>query len=119
MVVHWASWVLTILFLKLSTWVESLYRNSTVDMSWSSTVLTIIGSISEQGKIPMWLCTLASWVLTVLFLKLSTWVESLYRNSTVDTSWSSTVLTTIGSISKQDKISHFLYIDVLSILMFH
>ncbi|PSN29963.1 Ionotropic receptor 75y [Blattella germanica] len=56
----------------------------------------------EPFSFAVWMCTLTSWIMAFITLKFAAWAESsLQEESEIDSSWSGTVLATVGAISEQ------------------
>jgi len=48
------------------------------------------------------MCVVGTWLLVLLTLKTSIWLESTYSDDTaVESSWSATMLATVGAVSEQ------------------
>jgi hypothetical protein len=52
------------------------------------------------------MCVVGTWLLALLTLKTSAWLESKYHSddSVVESSWSATMLATVGAVSEQGSL---------------
>jgi hypothetical protein len=59
-------------------------------------------ALLQPFTITVWTCVLGTWLLVLFALKISAWLESRYSDeSTVESSWSATMLATVGAVSEQ------------------
>jgi len=69
--------------------------------------ITAVGNaLLQPFTITVWMCAVGTWLLVLLTLKTSAWLESTYRSddSTVESSWSATMLATVGAVSEQGSL---------------
>jgi len=64
-------------------------------------------ALLQPFTVTVWMCVVGTWLLALLTLKTSTWLESTYHSddSSVESSWSATMLATIGAISEQGSLA--------------
>jgi len=59
-------------------------------------------ALLQPFTITVWMCVVGTWLLVLLTLKTSIWLESTYSDDTaVESSWSATMLATVGAVSEQ------------------
>jgi hypothetical protein len=63
-------------------------------------------ALLQPFTITVWMCVVGTWLLVLLTLKASTWFESTYHSddSAVESSWSATMLATVGAVSEQGSL---------------
>jgi hypothetical protein len=63
-------------------------------------------ALLQPFTISVWMCVLGTWFLALLTLKTSAWFESTYDSddSAVESSWSATMLATVGAVSEQGSL---------------
>lgn len=67
-------------------------------------VSAVRNALLQPFTATVWLCFLGTWLLVLVTLKVSAWLESTYdsdESTTVESSWSATMLATVGAVSEQ------------------
>jgi hypothetical protein len=66
-------------------------------------VSAVRNALLQPFTVTVWMCALGTWLLVLLTLRISAWLESTYDSdeSTVESSWSATMLATVGAVSEQ------------------
>jgi hypothetical protein len=66
-------------------------------------VSAVRNALLQPFTVTVWMCVLGTWLLVLFTLRISAWLESTYDSdeSTVESSWSATMLATVGAVSEQ------------------
>jgi len=71
-------------------------------------VTSVRNALLQPFTVTVWVCVLGTWLLVLFTLKITTSLESTYDSddSTVDSSWSATMLATVGAVSEQGSLAN-------------
>ena len=66
-------------------------------------VYTVRNALLQPFTAPVWICILGTWLLVLFTLRVSAWFESThdFDESTKESSWSATILATVGAVTEQ------------------
>jgi hypothetical protein len=70
-------------------------------------VSAVRSALLQPFTVTVWMCALGTWILVLVTLKISAWLESTYdsdETTTVESSWSATMLATVGAVTEQGSL---------------
>jgi hypothetical protein len=69
-------------------------------------VSAVRNALLQPFAVTVWICILGTWLLVLFTLRVSAWFESTldFDESTMESSWSATILATIGAVSEQGSL---------------
>jgi hypothetical protein len=69
-------------------------------------VYAVRNALLQPFTVTVWICILGTWLLVLFTLRVSAWFESIhdFDESTMESSWSATILATVGAVSEQGSL---------------
>jgi hypothetical protein len=69
-------------------------------------VSDVRNALLQPFTVTVWMCVLSTWLLVLITLKITAWLECTYDSevSTVESSWSAATLATVGAVSEQGSL---------------
>ncbi|KAJ9573975.1 hypothetical protein L9F63_008633, partial [Diploptera punctata] len=87
---------------KATDYVAVTWKFETAVMFIHPKVNDLQDALLQPFTLKVWLSVVASWIIAAFTLKIATWVENkLDEESSLDSTWSATILATIGAVAEQ------------------